>query len=154
MMSRPYKSNRAEVGALSTYVKLVRATETTSVRIHRHLADVGLTSGQFGVLEALLHLGPLNPRVLAQKHLQSSGNITMIVDNLEKRGLVRREPSSEDRRRITIYLTAEGDRLIREVFPRHAKAVHEALSRLTPDEQEELGRLCRKLGKGDTDATL
>lgn len=149
-MSSRFKGSRAEVRALSTYVKLVRATETASVRIHRHLSDVGLTSGQFGVLEALLHLGPLNPCTLAQKHLQSSGNVTMIVDNLEKRGLVRREPSKEDRRRIMVHLTEDGERLIREIFPRHAQAVEAEMSRLSPDEQEELGRLCRILGLGDT----
>ncbi|MDF2439284.1 MAG: MarR family transcriptional regulator, and catechol-resistance regulon repressor [Abditibacteriota bacterium] len=150
-MSNRFQGSRSEVRALSTYVKLVRATETASGRIHRHLSEDGLTTGQFGVLEALLHLGPLNPCVLAQKHLQSSGNVTMIVDNLEKRGLVRREPSKEDRRRIMVHLTEEGERLIREIFPRHAHAVEVEMNRLSPEEQEELGRLCRKLGVGDAD---
>ncbi len=143
-MGSKFKGSREEVLALSTYVKLVRATESASERIHRHLSGTCMTSGQLGVLEALLHLGPLNPTVLAQKHLQSSGNVTMIVDNLEKQGLVRRERCSDDRRRIVVHLTAEGERVIREVFPRHAEAVREEMNRLTAEEQKELGRLCRK----------
>lgn len=137
----------AERRALGAYVKLMRAAESVTQRIHRHLALAGLTASQFGVLEALHSLGPLCQRDLGAKILKTSGNVTLVIDNLEKRGLVRRERSADDRRYITVSLTPEGDALIRDVFPRHAQAVHDDLSALTPAEQDELGRLCRKLGK-------
>jgi MarR family 2-MHQ and catechol resistance regulon transcriptional repressor len=135
--------------ALGTYVKLLRAAEAATTRIHRHLAGTGLTASQFGVLEALLHLGPLCQKELGQKILKTSGNITLVIDNLEKQGLVRRERGA-DRRYIMISLTEKGDRLIREVFPRHVEAVTDEISHLSATEQEELGRLCRKLGKRET----
>lgn len=133
--------------ALGTYVKLVRAAETATARIHRHLADVGLTPSQFGVLEALLSLGPLCQRDLGEKILKSSGNITLVLDNLEKRGLVRRERGTEDRRFITVSLTEDGERLIYTIFPRHVQAVTDEMAVLTEGEMDELGRLCRLLGK-------
>jgi MarR family 2-MHQ and catechol resistance regulon transcriptional repressor len=146
-MGTHYKGSTEEVRALDAYIKLMRAAESVSARIHRHLKDSELTVCQFGALEALHHLGPLCQRELGDKLLRSGGNITMVVDNLEKRGLVRRERCSEDRRMIRVNLTPSGARLIRRVFPNHAKAVADDLSVLSSAEAEDLGRLCRKLGK-------
>jgi MarR family 2-MHQ and catechol resistance regulon transcriptional repressor len=98
------------------------------------------------VLEALYHLGPLSQGELAKKILKSSGNITMVIDNLEKRGLVKRERSPEDRRVYVVRLTVEGRRLIGSIFPRHAAKIVEEMKALTRTEQEELSRLCRKVG--------
>ena len=135
-----------EVRALDTFVKLVRAAGSLVARTNRPLAGHGLTVGQFGVLETLFHLGPLHQCDLARKHLQSGGNITMIVDNLERAGLVRRERLAEDRRYVRVHLTEDGRERIAAIFPAHVRSVVEQMAVLTAGEQEELGRLCRKLG--------
>src|SRR3954447_5274825 len=132
--------------ALDAFVKLARAAESVNARLAGGIAAAGLTARQFGALEALYHLGPLCQRDLGEKLLKSTGNITMVVDNLERRGLVRPVRGTEDRRYVTVHLTEEGDRVIREAFPEHAARVADEMSRLTPEEQEMLGRLCRKLG--------
>ena len=72
------------------------------------MSAAGLTISQFGVLEALHHKGPLCQRDIAVKILKSTGNITLVIDNLEKQGLVTRERTSEDRRYLTIRLTGQG----------------------------------------------
>lgn len=133
--------------ALATYVKLMRAADSVTARTHRHLAGAGLTSTQFGVLEALYHLGPLCQRDIGRKILKSSGNITTVVDNLEKRDLVLRQPSREDRRFVAVHLTEKGQHLIEDLFPRHAAGIAEELGALSTEEQTELGRLLRKLGR-------
>ena len=145
-MATRYHGTDDEVRALNTWIKLLRATETVSGRLAAEVQAAGLTGSQFGALEALLHLGPLCQRDLGEKLLKSTGNITMVVDNLEKRGLVRRERDPDDRRYVTVYLTDAGRELIEEIFPRHAAAIAEQFRLLSPTEQEELGRLCRKLG--------
>ena len=109
--------------------------------------EAGLTPTQLGVVEALLHLGPLGQRVLGDKLLMSGGNITTVVDNLERRGLVRRERRGDDRRHVTVHLTPEGRRLISRVFPGHVAAIVEAFSALSAAEQAQLGRLAKKLGR-------
>jgi len=146
-MATKYRGSDAQVRALDAYIKLMRASEALSARIHRHLAVVDLTPSQFGVLEALLHLGPLCQRDLGEKILKSGGNVTMVVDNLERRGLVRRERSSDDRRYVSVHLTEAGDALIREVFPTHVEVLTAEMAALTADEQDALARLCRKLGR-------
>ncbi len=141
-----YKGTRDEVRSLGAFVKLVRAAESITARIHQHLIDVGLTVSQFGVLEALFHIGPLSQVEIAKKVLKSTGNITMVIDNLEKRGLVKRERHRDDRRYYIVQLTDEGRKLIGSVFPRHAAKIVEEMKVLSSAEQETLGNLCRKLG--------
>jgi MarR family transcriptional regulator, 2-MHQ and catechol-resistance regulon repressor len=147
-MGTKYKGSREEVRALNVYIKLMRAAESVSAHLSGLLSAAGLTDGQFGTLEALYHLGPLHQCELGEKLLRTSGNITMVVDNLEKRGLVRRERDAEDRRFIRVHLTEDGRRLIADLFPRHVTRIVQEMSNLAAAEQDELGRLCRKLGLG------
>ncbi|HEX8961124.1 MAG TPA: MarR family transcriptional regulator [Geobacteraceae bacterium] len=132
--------------ALSTYTKLMRAAESVTGRVNRSMAEFNLTISQFGVLEALYHKGPLCQRDIAAKILKSTGNITLVIDNLEKRGLVRRERGSDDRRYLTVHLTDEGTALIAQAFSRVEAAIVTDMTALTEQEQELLGTLCKKLG--------
>jgi len=128
-------------------VKLVRAYDSLSSRLRAPLREDGLTVSQLGVLEALLHLGEMVQSELASKLLTSPSNLTTVLDNLERDGMVERRRSTEDRRQVEVSLTAAGRERIREVFPRHARRITELMTALDPGEQEELGRLCRKLGR-------
>ena len=141
-----YRQDRGERLALSTYLKLTRASDRLWDRLALGLQREDLTPSQFGVLEALFHLGPMCQRDLGERILRSSGNMTMVIGNLERRGLVRRERPAEDRRYHQVHLTAEGERVIRRVFPGHAASITRELSILTQEEQRALGHLCRKLG--------
>ena len=90
---------------------------------------------------------------LARKILKTSGNLTMVVDNLEKRGLARRVPGREDRRYIRVEATSAGHRLMEKIFPAHAGKITELMSRLSVVEQDRLSVLCRKLGLQDNRST-
>jgi MarR family transcriptional regulator, 2-MHQ and catechol-resistance regulon repressor len=147
IMGTHYKGTRNEIRAIDAYIKLQRSAESSSSRATRHLISAGLTFSQYGVLDILYHLGPLPLGQIAEKILKSEGNMTTVVDNLERRGLVRRERNERDRRVITLSLTAAGQQIIEEVLPQHIQAILEEMSILTADEQEILSRLCRKIGK-------
>ncbi len=142
-----FKGSATEQRALDAYIKLVRAAESVNSRVNRHLADHGLTVSQFGVLEALYHLGPLYMSELARKILKTGGNLTMVVNNLEKRGLAERCPEARDRRFVRVAITPKGKKLIACLFPAHARGIADAFSALTPSEQELLAALSRKLGR-------
>jgi len=133
--------------ALDTYIKLTRAVSSLEERFSRSGVFGNLTHTQFGVLEALYHLGPLCQGELSKKLLKSTGNMTLVLDNLEKRNLVQRRRESEDRRIITISLTPAGELLIRQIFPAVARAIAREINVLVLEEQEALQRLCYKLGK-------
>jgi MarR family transcriptional regulator, 2-MHQ and catechol-resistance regulon repressor len=148
-MPTHFKGKPEEVLALDTYIKLTRAADSFTSRMLAHGTLEGLTISQFGVLETLYHLGPMCQGTISQKLLKSTGNMTLVIDNLEKHGLVQRVRSSEDRRMIIIELTDAGRQTIERVFPLHAAQIREEMRVLSPEEQAELGRLCRKLGRGE-----
>lgn len=150
-MPTHYRGSAQERAALDAYIKLMRAAESVTSRLEPLMRAADLTVGQFGVLEALLHLGPLCQRDLGRKLLRSGGNTTVVVGNLARRGLVRRTRRSDDRRFITVTLTDKGRRLIAGIFPRHAQHVVREMRALSPADQAELGRLCRELGRGRRD---
>jgi MarR family transcriptional regulator, 2-MHQ and catechol-resistance regulon repressor len=148
-MSSKTKRSAAEERALNTYIKLARAANTAMAYARVGLEDEGLTLGQFAVLEALYHVGPLNLGDLAKRVLTSGGNLTLVVDNLEKRGLARRRQQGRDRRFVLASITPVGRRLIGRIFPQHARRITEIMGRLSPADQQALGALCRKLGTGE-----
>src|SRR5208337_1922397 len=153
-MSSPQPRRSQERLALGTYVKLMRAANSARNFATRSLCEAGVTLTQFAVLEALYHLGPMSLSDIAQKVLTTGGNLTMVVRNLEKQGLARRQECPEDRRISIVVLTAKGKSLIRAMFPRHAAAIVEFLSVLSPEQQAHLGELCRKLGRQEAGRRL
>jgi MarR family transcriptional regulator, 2-MHQ and catechol-resistance regulon repressor len=147
-MATRYPGTLVETAALDAYIKLMRAADSVTARLDPLMRAAALTVGQFGTLEALLHLGPLCQRDLGRKLLRSGGNVTVVVGNLARRGLVRRERRADDRRFITVTLTDKGRRLIGGIFPRHAQHVVREMRALSPADQATLARLCRQLGRG------
>ena len=133
--------------ALRAYVKLLRAGKSVLARVEPRLAACGLTATQLGVLEAILHKGPLTQRQLGRKVLTSAGNLTDVIDKLTARGLVERRRSPTDRRSVSVALTREGREMIEALFPQHASDIAAAMDDLSLTELQELGRLLRKVGR-------
>ena len=134
--------------ALRMWIALARCYATFSKAIAGKVQEYGLTTPQFGVLEALYHLGPLSLGELADKLLVTGGNVTYVMDRLEAQGLVYRDRSPDDRRVIEAKLTHRGMDLVRDVFPGHAEYVEHLSRHLDPAELEALRSLLKALGKG------
>lgn len=149
-MSTPTEQPRpdhARRRALHAYTCLMRAASTVTDRVHRHLTADDLTVSQFGVLEALLHLGPLQQAQLCEKLLTSRPNMTAVVDQLEARRLVSRRVDPNDRRARIVALTRTGRSLITRVFARHADIVTADFDALSASQLDQLAKLCRTLGR-------
>lgn len=124
-------------------------SHTTVVRaVSARIAEYDLTTPQFAVLEALFHLGPLPLGELADKLLVTGGNVTYVVDRLQRCDLVTRERCSQDRRVVRAALTAKGYEMMARIFPDHASFIRDLFRVLDPAEQTELRRLLKKLGTG------
>lgn len=112
-------------------------------KIHHHY---GLTTPQFGVLEALYHKGDLTIGEVQDKILSTSGTIPVIVRNLEKEGLLVRMQDEEDRRRFNLHITEKGRDLMDQVYPENEAAIRELLGVFTQEEQENLIQYFKKFG--------
>jgi MarR family transcriptional regulator, 2-MHQ and catechol-resistance regulon repressor len=141
-----FKGDKNTARALDAFIKLMRASDSVLARTHHVLVSHDLSHSQFAVLEALYHVGPMCLSSVADKILKTSGNLTLVVKNLESHGLVRRVQDAKDRRYFALHLTPKGKALIARVFPEHARNLAHEMSALNPAEQVELARLCKKLG--------
>jgi MarR family 2-MHQ and catechol resistance regulon transcriptional repressor len=128
------------------WLLLWKATRTLEAHARRSVEATGLCLSDFGVLEALLHKGPLPVSALGSKILVSSGSVTAAVDRLERGGFVQRKNAADDRRSRIVHLTANGSALIRRLFEDHARDMEEAFASLDAPEREAFAGLLRKLG--------
>jgi len=140
-----YQACRKE--ALKLWVVLARCFNSFAQAETQHLKAFELTPPQFGVLEALAHLGPMKMCDLGCKLLMSGANVTGVVDRLEKKGWVRRVVDAGDRRTFLIHLTEEGSKLIVKFFPIHAERIEAFTNVLSSKEKRLLTNLLKKLGK-------
>ena len=145
-MGTHYKGTAKEKLALNTVIKLIRSVNTLSSGINLILAKNSLTESQFNLLDALFHLGYLTQKELGKKLLKSGGNITMVIDNLEKQGFVERRRGEKDRRTFAIHLTGEGRNKIKLVLPGIIKFTNDEMNILTSKEQHELQKMCKAIG--------
>jgi MarR family 2-MHQ and catechol resistance regulon transcriptional repressor len=148
-MPTRFSGSRAEMRTLDTFIKLTRCTNSVLARLSERNTLGELTPSQFAVLEALFHLGPLTQGEVSTKVLKSGSNITTVIDNLERDGLVRRERDAKDRRVVHVHLTESGQERLKAVLPIHIAALVDEFSVLSKNEQETLASLCKKLGKGN-----
>jgi MarR family transcriptional regulator, 2-MHQ and catechol-resistance regulon repressor len=135
--------------ALRTWISLARCYASVSRATDRMIRAYGLTTPQFALMEALYHLGSLPLSEIGQKLLVTSGNVTYVMDNLVELGLVSRERCEDDRRVIYARLTPKGEAMIERIFPRHATEVRELFGVLSPEEQNHLRDLLKKLGRAE-----
>src|SRR3977135_1964667 len=102
------------------FLVLWKAARAVQTYAEKSITELALCGSDFGVLEALLHKGPLPVNEIGKKILLTSGSITVAVDRLEKRGLVERGAAGTDRRARIVHLTVEGRKLITRIYGEHA----------------------------------
>jgi MarR family 2-MHQ and catechol resistance regulon transcriptional repressor len=139
-------SRKTRLDAARLWLVLVRCQNALSHVAERSIEDTGLGLTDFAVLEALLHKGPLTIGEIQSKVPLALGSMTAAVDRLEKAGLIRRTPSTDDRRSRVLKLTPHGKRAEEEAFSRHAAELESAMAVLKPGEKRQLHALLKRLG--------
>lgn len=111
-------------------------------------AEYDLTLSQFGVLEALYHVGDLTVGEVKEKILSSDGTIPVVVKNLEKRGMLFRKQDPQDKRKSILSLTEQGRNVISRAYPENEKMIKEQMSVWTVEEKRQISLLLRKFRTG------
>ena len=145
----------AETLATECFANLWRAAELLMALHNRHTMDqYQLSPSARGVLAVVEGAGqPLEPSIIADRLVVTTGSMTSLLDNLEKRGLVRRLPHPEDRRKLLVDITPEARDVVDELLPAlHARERDVIGAALTAAEQQTLLRYLAKLQKAAIDA--
>ncbi len=141
--------------ATECYANLVRAADLLVGLHNRHTSDrYQLSPSARGVLAVVEGAGqPLEPTVIAERLMVTTGSMTSLLDNLEKRGLVRRLPHPDDRRKLLIDITADARAIVDELLPSlHARERDVIGAALTPSEQRALLVSLAKVQRAAADA--
>jgi MarR family 2-MHQ and catechol resistance regulon transcriptional repressor len=136
-----------DLSGIHLWLVLWKAGRAVEAEAQRSIARFGMVMSDFGVLEALLHRGPLSAKQLGAKVLLTSGSVTAAIDRLAERGLVQREDDAHDRRACIVHLTTAGRRLIERAFAQHRAEMEEALAGFAREERRALLQLLRRLGR-------
>jgi MarR family 2-MHQ and catechol resistance regulon transcriptional repressor len=142
------KENPTDAKGVHAWLVLWKTFHTVESHAVRSIESLSICPSDFGVLEVLLHKGPMPINTIGKKVLLTSGSITALVDRLEKRGFVERFDDASDRRVRLVRLTDTGRALIKEAFARHEEHMDEAVADLSQDELAKLIELLKKLGYG------
>ena len=137
--------------ALKLWVVLNRAHRAIAEHARRQIERQELRTTEFAVLEALYHKGPLTLGQIGESVLVTSGSVTPVADKLERRALIQRRISSEDRRVCFAELTDAGRELVGAIFPDHAEVIRGAMEGLTVEEKRIATALLRRLGRHAAD---
>lgn len=129
---------------LKMIIALSRSLQTINKKQAKIINEYGLTIPQFGVLEVLYHKGPLCINSIIEKTLSTSGNMTVVIENLRKDNYIVKEKDTDDQRKYIISLTKKGKRIIDKIFPEHLKNIEKILEKFTDEEKKELLLLLEK----------
>ncbi len=129
---------------LATLVVFTKAEHTIHKKEYQTIKESGLTPTQFGVLEALYSKGDLRIHELIEKILTTSGNITVVIKNLEKDGFIHRNVDPKDKRSCIISLTDKGKQCMEVILPNHFNNIKEIFKVLSDEEKIMLRTILKK----------
>ncbi|HEL0710118.1 TPA: MarR family transcriptional regulator [Streptococcus equi subsp. zooepidemicus] len=130
--------------ALKAMVVFRKAQRTLDAQSSAFFQKANLTPTQFSVLEVLYSKGSMRINKLIGSLLATSGNMTVVLKNMERNGWISRCQDAKDRRACLVQLTPEGKALIETILPEHIKRVEALFSVLTETEQKQLITLLKK----------
>ena len=139
--------NRGIQGADHVWLVMMKSMRALTRYAAAAIEETGLGLSDFGVLEALLHKGPLPVNTIGPIVDLTPGSISIAVDRIFAKGLVSRVESEEDRRVRIVALTPRGKALIDSAFRKHAGQMKRVFSELSPEELRGLETALKKVGK-------
>lgn len=141
-------NNKDELKALMI---LLKASASVEKVVKNDMSSYGLNATEFTVLELLYSKGKQPIQKIGQQVLLASSSITYVVDRLEEKGFVNRVADENDRRVTFCDLSIEGQKLMKEIFPKHAEKIAEIFEGCSKDEVLALQSTLKKVGYKATD---
>ena len=123
---------------------LQKAVKSINNKIGKNFREKGITVSQFSVLDVLYTKGEMRVCELIEKALSTSGNITVVIKNMEQKGWLYKKTCPTDKRAFLVGLTDEGKKLFETLLPEHRNEIKNTYSILSSEEKQELIRILRK----------
>jgi MarR family transcriptional regulator, organic hydroperoxide resistance regulator len=129
------------------WLYMMRVCEKMERLAGEHLQQYDLTGAQFDVLAQLILAEGISQQELSEKLLVTKGNVCGLINRMEARGLVKRNPDPQDRRAYLLCLSPKGRTLAERVIPEQEQFMGDQMASLSDEQQQTLRRLLRELEK-------
>ena len=123
---------------------LQKAVKSINNKIGKDFREKGITVSQFSVLDVLYTKGEMRVCELIEKAVSTSGNITVVIKNMEQKGRLYKKTCPTDKRAFLVGLTDEGKKLFETLLPEHRNEIKNTYSILSSEEKQELIKILRK----------
>ena len=127
------------------WIALVRAEKAVVRELTRALAPLDLKIGQLDVMMNIYRHPGLSQHDVARRLLVGRSNITMLLPQLEKQGLIRREPDPRDKRAMRLYLTDGGEARLMEALAIYSTLIDKVMAQSTPAQCDAMGEQMRRI---------
>src|SRR3954463_7850649 len=147
--------------ATEAFLHLLRTGDEAYELTDLNLTEHSISHGRFGVLMLLWRSvqpraakllgaddcvpGPRTPAELAEAAGVTRATMTGLIDTIERDGFVRREPDPDDRRMMSVRLTAKAETFLKQMLPGHFQTMARLMAPLSESERKTLVRLLTKV---------
>nr|WP_085523594.1 MarR family transcriptional regulator [Tuberibacillus sp. Marseille-P3662] len=131
--------------SLRLFIILSRTNKTIAELVRQDIKNQGLNPTEFAVLELLYHKGDQPIQKIGDRLLLASGSMTYVIDRLEGKGYLRRQPCPNDRRVTYAVITESGQTLMDDIFPKHHESLQRIFGGLSDEEKQQAADLLKKL---------
>lgn len=125
-------------------IVFMQAARTVALNTSEAIRNAGLTQTQFGILDVLYCLGEKTVNEIKEKTLGTSGNLTVVLKNMERDGLIARIVCPNDKRSFRFSITKKGREVFEDVLPKHRTLLEDVFGIYTEEERETLITLLKK----------
>ncbi|GGJ88697.1 MarR family transcriptional regulator [Lentibacillus kapialis] len=133
--------------SLKMFVILMKASKSVTEYVKKDISRYDMKTNDFAILEALYHKGELTVKQISEAVLINAGSMTYVIDKLETKGLLKRQPCKDDRRSIYIHITDKGKQLMDDIFPKHKEAIEALFQGLSIDEKKMVIDILKRVGQ-------
>ena len=134
--------------SIGVWVRILRVYTVISTEIRKKVGKKGLTLPQLYVLTTIGLQGDMLLGKLGKELLVTKGNITTIVDHLERDDFVIRDQDKKDRRKVWVRLTLKGEQLFEEILSAYEEEFVPLMRCLSHEELKQLSLLLKKMAEG------
>ncbi|MHA6253358.1 MarR family winged helix-turn-helix transcriptional regulator [Oceanobacillus sp. CAU 1775] len=133
--------------SLKAFVVIMKASKTLEELVKKDIAEHGMKTSDFAILEALYHKGRQTIKQISEAVLINTGSITYVIDKLEKNNYLQRIHCKDDRRVVYIEITEKGNEVMNEIFPKHQKMIEELFTDIPDENKQVLIDTVKAIGK-------
>ena len=130
-----------------SWIGVARACQLMQQAVTRAIADLGIKPPHLDILVNLYRFDGISQQELARKLLVGRSNMSMLLPQLEKRGLIERNPDAKDKRVLRLYLTEKGEATLMQALKAYTALIDRVMASSSPAQCDAMGEQMRKISE-------